>query len=145
MGVRASRATVALAVAVLAVAVLAGGCVHYPSVTDIGGTRITPVNGRAVRQATGAAVYVELQSTGKFGDVITGASAAVARQATVVAGDGRPLARLEVPGAATFALKPGGPHVELANLTRPLVAGETIIVTLMLEKSGGLGVVTVVE
>jgi hypothetical protein len=133
------------ALALAALLLLAGGCVYFPSIEDIGGTRITPVNGRAVRRADGAAVYLELNSTGKFGDVVTGVSAAVARQARLVGGDGQALARFEVPGAATVALKPGGPHVVLSGLTRPLVAGETIIVTLMLEKSGGLGVVTVVE
>jgi len=38
-----------------------------------------------------------------------------------------------------------GPHVQLSELTRPLVTGDTIIVTLVLEKMGGLGVIAVVE
>jgi copper(I)-binding protein len=35
--------------------------------------------------------------------------------------------------------------VVLADLQRPLTKGETFIVTLQFEKSGGIGVVTVVE
>jgi copper(I)-binding protein len=38
-----------------------------------------------------------------------------------------------------------GPHVVLTGLQRPLVPRETFIVTLQFEKSGGIGVVTVVE
>lgn len=129
----------------VAVVLVAGGCVYYPTVVDIGGPRILPANGRAVRQPNGARVYVELDSRGRFGDVITGVSAAVARQARLVDATGQPLARFEVPGVATLALKPDGPHVVLSDLTRPLVPGESIIVTLMFEKSGGLGIITVVE
>jgi copper(I)-binding protein len=52
---------------------------------------------------------------------------------------------LEIPGATTVKFAPGGPHVVLADLQRPLARGETFIVTLRFEKSGGIGVLTVVE
>ena len=128
-----------------AVVLVASGCVYYPTVVDIGGPRILPANGRAVRQANGAVFYVELDSRGRFGDVITGVSATVARQARVVDASGQPVARFEIPGATTVAFRPGAAHVVLSDLTRPLVPGESIIVTLMFEKSGGLGIITVVE
>lgn len=121
-------------------ALVVAGCVHYPSVEDIGGIRITPRNGRAVRQPDGALVSMELRSTGKFGDVLMSAFSPVAREAQLV-----PAGRLEVPGTTVVALTPPGPHLVLSGLTRPLVPGESIIVTLIFEKSGGIGVITVVE
>ncbi|HEX5813902.1 MAG TPA: copper chaperone PCu(A)C [Methylomirabilota bacterium] len=132
--------------AALAVALaLTAGCVNYPTVMEAGGTRVRPDKGRAVRQADGAAVYFELRSTGKYGDVITGVYSPVARQAALVDAGGAPVERVEVPGATTVSFTADGPHVVLSDLTRPLTPGETIIVTLLFEKSGGIGVITTVE
>jgi copper(I)-binding protein len=131
----------ALAVALL----LAAGCVTYPTVMDVGGPRLRPDKGRAVRKDNGALVYFDIKSTGKYGDVITGVYSPVAKQAALVGAGGDPLPRLEVPGASTFSFAPGGPHVVLSDLTRALTPGETIIVTLVFEKSGGIGIITTVE
>ena len=131
--------------ALAALTLLLAGCVYYPTVADVGGTRIRTENGRAVREGAGAHVYFDVNSTGKYGDALVGVAAApLARQAQVV-NAGAPVARLEIPGATTVKFAPGGPHVVLADLQRPLARGETIIVTLQFEKSGGIGVVTVVE
>ncbi len=140
-GARALRPLLLLAAAV----VLAAGCVHYPSVEDMGGVRVQPEKGRAVRNGDSAAFYVELHSTGKFGDVLSGVTTPVAREARLVTGAGAPLASLEIPGATTIAFVPDGPHAVLSDFTRPLVPGETIIVTLMFRKLGALGIIAVVE
>ena len=133
-------------VAALAAALLlTAGCVHYPTVMDVGGPRLRPDKGRAVRKADGAVVYFDIKSTGKYGDVITAVYSPVAKQAALVDAGGGPLARVEVPGATTLSFTAEGPHVVLRELTRALTPGETIIVTLIFEKSGGLGVITTVE
>jgi copper(I)-binding protein len=132
--------------AALAVAVaLTAGCVNYPTVMDAGGTRLRPDKGRAVRNGDTASVYFDVKSTGKYGDVIMAVYSPVARQAKMVDGDGDPVRRVEVPGSTTMSFTPDGPHVVLSDLVRPLLAGETIIVTLVFEKSGGIGVITTVE
>jgi len=131
--------------AVAAVCLLLAGCVHYPTVADVGGTNLRTANGRAVRQEGRTLVSFEVISTGKYGDVITALSTPVARQAQLVDGAGSPLARLEVPGATTMKFTADGPHAVLTELERPLTAGETFILTLLFEKSGGIGVVTLVE
>lgn len=124
---------------------LLAGCVYYPTVMDAGGTRIRTEKGRAVRDGDGARVYFDVNSTGKYGDFIVGVLAApVARQAQLVDGT-TPVPRLEIPGASTVKFVPEGPHVVLSDLARPLAKGETFIVTLQFEKSGGIGIVTVVE
>ena len=131
---------------VLAIALaLATGCVHYPTVDEAGGPRIRPENGRAIRGTEGLAVYVDLHSTGKYGDVLMAAHSPVARDARVVDQSGAAVTRLEIPGTTVVPLRPGGPHVRLSNLTRQPNPGEVIIVTLTFEKSGNLGIVTVVE
>jgi copper(I)-binding protein len=129
----------------IALLVLLGSCVHYPTVVDIGGVNVRGENGRAVRQGDRLLVYFDLISTGKFGDAITAVSAPVARRAELVDANGGVLPRFEIPGTATVKLAPAGPHVVLTDFARPLTPRETFIVTLVLEKSGGLGVVTVVE
>ncbi len=128
-----------------ALAAALGGCVHYPTIMDVGGTRILPSKGRAVRQGESAVFYCELQSVGKFGDTIIGVTSTIARDVKLVNGQGQPVKSLAIDGETTVLLVPKGTHVVLADLTRPLVEGETIIVTLLLQKAGGLGVVTVVE
>lgn len=131
-------------IAVLAVIALGAGCTHYPTVEEAGNTRLRPQNGRVVRDPDGSArFYVDLHSTGKFGDVLTGASMPLARETRLVdvaAGD-----RLEIPGLTLVALRPGGPHVRVSGLSRALQPGEVVIVTLVFEKTGSLGVVSVVE
>jgi copper(I)-binding protein len=129
----------------VALLVLLGGCVHYPTVIDIGGVNVRGQNGRAVRQGDRLLVYFDLVSTGKFGDVIIAVYAPVARRVELVDANGGVLPRFEIPGTTTVKLAPEGPHVVLTDFARPLPPRETFIVTLVLEKSGGLGVVTVVE
>jgi copper(I)-binding protein len=130
--------------ALAALMLVATGCVHYPSVMDVGGVRLRTENGRAVREGDRARVVFDVVSTGKYGDVITGVFAPVAKEAQLVDATGAPLARYEVPGAATVKFIPDGPHVILTGL-RPLTPRETFILTLQFERSGGIGVVTVVE
>jgi copper(I)-binding protein len=130
---------------VVAVALGLAGCVHYPTVADVGGTMLRTANGRAVRQDDRTLVSFDVISTGKFGDVITALSTPVARQAQLVDAAGSPLARVEVPGTTTMKFTADGPHAVLTELQRPLAPGETFILTLVFEKSGGIGVVTRVE
>lgn len=47
---------------------------------------------------------------------------------------------LAVPGHGRLALAPGGAHVMLDHLTRPLVAGDSFTVTLLFERSAPLSV-----
>jgi len=143
----AAAAGVGLALLVLAGSVLAGGCTYYPSVVDMGGVRLRPEEGRAVRSANGqeAAVYFKINSTGKYGDVLRGAESPLARKAEVRGAGGSRIRELEIPGVTVVTFDRGGPHIVLADFTRTLEPGEVIIVTLHFEKSGALGLVTVVE
>jgi copper(I)-binding protein len=140
----APKARLCVAPALLLVLLLLAGCVYYPTIEDTGGVRIRPQNGRAVRQGAGLAVYVDLASTGKYGDALVGVTAP-AGKGEIVDAAGAPIARLEVPGATTVALSAQGAHVRLSELKQAVVPGDVIVVTLVFERSGQIGVVTRVE
>jgi copper(I)-binding protein len=97
-----------------------------------------------VRQADGLSVYVDLASTGKYGDALVAVTTPVGK-GQVVDAAGAPLARLEVPGATIVPLTAQGAHVRLTELVRAVAPGEVILVTLVFERSGQIGVVTRVE
>jgi copper(I)-binding protein len=126
---------------------LAGGCTYYPTVQDMGGVRVRPADARAVRLPEGseAAVYFLLHSTGKYGDVLTGAEAPVAQRAELRSAAGGAVAAIGIPGGSVVKFHEQGPRLVLTGLRRVLTPGEVLIITLHFEKSGALGLVTVVE
>jgi copper(I)-binding protein len=144
---RCPRLARAATVGVGLLLLLASGCTYYPTVLDTGGVRLRPTQARAVRAEKGgdALVYFLLHSTGKYGDVLTGANAPVAEKAELRSARGWALRRVEIPGGSVVKYHEGGPRVVLTGLTRPLAPGEVFIITLQFEKSGPLGLVTVVE
>jgi copper(I)-binding protein len=135
-----------LAPAVLLLALVLGSCTYYPTIPDVGGIRIRPQNGRAVRQPTGLALFMDLESSGKYGDAVVGVLAPeVAGSAVMIGPAGQPVTRLEVPGTTLVRLFPAGPHIVLGDLARPVAAGEVLLVTLIFEKVGNIGAITRVE
>jgi copper(I)-binding protein len=88
---------------------------------------------------------MDIESTGKFSDAIVGATCDVAGRAAIVVGSGQAAGRVEVPGETVVRLGPPGPHIVLSELTRDVRPGETVIVTLLFEKVGRIGVPTRVE
>ena len=131
--------------ALAALLLLASGCYYRPTVMDTGGVRIRTENGRAVREGTDLVVTFDIVSTGAFGDTIVGVVSPVAKQAALVTAAGGPVPRMPIPGATTVKFTREGDHVVLGALQKPLERGETFIVTLLFEKSGGIGVVTLLE
>jgi periplasmic copper chaperone A len=49
----------------------------------------------------------------------------------------RPVAGIDLPAGRAVTLAPGGYHVMLFNLTRPLKEGDTVPLTLLVERPGG--------
>jgi copper(I)-binding protein len=127
--------------------IFVGGCTYYPTVLDAGGVRLRPTQARAVRAKEGgdALVYFLVHSTGKYGDVLKGVDAPVAQKAELRSVRGWALRSVDIPGRSVVKFHEGGPRVVLTGLTRPLTPGEVFVMTLHFEKSGALGLVTVVE
>jgi copper(I)-binding protein len=105
-------------------------------------TRATP------KSATVAGGYLKITNTGSTPDRLIGGSADVSRKLEVheMSMDGgvmkmRALANgLEIPPGASVELKPGAYHIMMMNLSRPLVAGETVKASLNFEKAGKVDV-----
>src|SRR5262245_27393675 len=124
---------------------LASGCTYYPSVEHMGGVRLQPERARAVRSASEAVVHFKLRSTGKYGDVLTGAETPAARRAELRDANGKTVTEIEVPGQTAVTFDEKGPRIVLSDFTQELKPGDVIIVTLRFQKSGNLGLVTAVE
>lgn len=131
----------------LALLALAAGCTYYPTAPDVGGVRLQPEKGRAVRasSANEVVVYFQLNSTGKYGDVLLGAEAPVARRAELRSSWGNRVSEIDIPGQSVVKFGKDGPSIVLSDLTRTLTPGEVIIVTVHFAKSGAIGIITVVE
>ncbi|WP_201721575.1 copper chaperone PCu(A)C [Caulobacter sp. B11] len=105
---------------------------------EAGWVRATPPAARA------GAAYFNLTNPGKAPDRLLGGSAPGVERVEVhemSMTDGimrmRPLTDgLVIPAGGTVALKPGGYHIMLIGLARPLKAGESLPLTLRFEKAG---------
>lgn len=91
--------------------------------------------------------FLQLRNAGAAPVRVVGASSPVARRVemhvTMREGDVmkmRQVRSFEVPPGGTFELKPGGAHLMLVDLKRPLAKGERVPLTLELEKGGTLQV-----
>ena len=92
--------------------------------------------------------YVAIVTRGREADRLVGASApGVADRVEVhrmqMEGDVmrmREVGTIDVPAGATVELQPGGLHLMLMGLKRPLVAGQSFPVTLRFEKAGAVEV-----
>jgi periplasmic copper chaperone A len=101
-------------------------------------TRATPPGAKV------AAGFMKLKSAGAA-DRVVGASSAVAGRVemhvTIREGEVmrmREVSSLEIPAGGSFELKPGGAHLMLMDLKRPLKKGEKVPLTLRLAKGGEL-------
>jgi len=99
-------------------------------------TRATPPGAKV------GAGFMRLRNAGAA-DRVVGASSPVARRVemhvTLREGDVmkmREVKSFEVPAGGSFELKPGGAHLMLLDLKRPLKKGEKVPLTLKLEKGG---------
>jgi len=97
-----------------------------------------------------SAAYATITNPGTTADALVGASSPVAASAEVhetmtvgspgASGGGmmgmQPVSRIEIPAGGGLQLQPGSYHVMLVGLTRDLVIGATIDLTLTFEKAG---------
>lgn len=96
--------------------------------------------------------FLRLKNAGDAAERVIGASSPVARRVEmhVTSRDGdvmkmRQAESFEIPAGGSFELKPGGAHLMLMGLERPLAQGERVPLTLQLESGGALQVELTVE
>lgn len=102
--------------------------------------------------ARAGAVYVKIENPGTQGDRLVGGATERARTVQVhrhVITDGiarmRPVDGVDLPVGGSVILKPGGDHLMLLGLKKPLKQGETFPMTLKFEKAGAVKVNVKVE
>lgn len=91
------------------------------------------------------AAYFEIRNTGKEPDRLVGAASPAAERVElhVQVRDGDVLRMREVtgllaPARQRLALRPGGPHLMIVGLRKPLVKGDRVPLTLRFERAGEL-------
>jgi copper(I)-binding protein len=106
-----------------------------------------PAHGTAGAMRGNGAAYVTLRNDGAGPDVVvsvTSDAAATAEVHEVLYDAGvmrmRPAGRLSIPAGGRIEMKPGAHHIMLLGLTRDLTPGDTVKLTLTLEKGGTLAV-----
>src|SRR5438309_4272992 len=110
---RAGRTTASRLLLLLVGGLLAGGCVYYPTVEDVGGVRLLPDHGRVVRNGDGALFFVDINSTGMFEDALVRVETPIAKRAQLLTQAGEPLTRIAVPATSLTRLHSGGERGEL--------------------------------
>lgn len=131
--------------ALVAIMLLTATAIVYPA--KVQGADVLRVSDAYVRSsgsaAQAAAAFMTLQNTGAAADRLLAASASVAGtvelHTVVKEGDVmrmRAIPAIEVPAGQSVLLQPGGLHVMLMDLRRPLAPGESVEVTLVFEKAG---------
>lgn len=94
-----------------------------------------------------AAAYMTIRNVGKSADVLFGVETSVSGMSEVhkmemkdgVANMG-PAGPIEIPAGAVVELAPGGLHVMLMKLQKPLKKGEGFSMTLVFEKAGRINI-----
>lgn len=111
---------------------------------ELGTIRVVAPSARANPNPT-SALYMHLENTGEEADQLVAVECPIAGMTqlheTLVEGataQMRPVEAIEIPANGHVDLKPGGTHVMLMELERPLEEGESITCTLRFERAGSL-------
>jgi periplasmic copper chaperone A len=120
-----------------------------PAFAETGAIKIEQPWSRATPGgATAGAVYLSIQNSSAVADRLTGASSDVAARTEVhemTLADGVMKMRevsggIAIPAHGSVTFKPGGYHVMLIGLKKPLKAGESVALTLDFAKAGKVAV-----
>jgi copper(I)-binding protein len=151
---RANRTARWWAVCLVALAMVGVACGGQPSAS--GGLHISDAWARtSPTMATAGAVYLRIANSGTSEDGLVGASvdpsvaASVEIHETVASGSNtgsapmmemRPVDRIAIPAGSSVELAPGGYHIMLINLAKPLESGGQVQLTLVFEHAGAIAV-----
>ena len=92
-----------------------------------------------------ADVHAKIKNTGKVSEKLLRASTPLAASVALVDATGRHLNDLVIPALGEVTLQPGGGHVVLSGLKKPLRPYDNFALTLVFEKTGSMRVEVSVE
>lgn len=122
---------------------LAGPAFAHNCTNELGPLRIETPWTRAALEGRQGAGFLTIRNTGAVADRLVAATSPVAGRVELHTHlrDGdvmrmRPVEDIPVPANDSVSLQPGGMHLMFVGLNRPLVAGETIPVTLRFAEAG---------
>ena len=139
---KSSTTRTAILLAVLAIAVAAVGTGVQAATS--GSPKVSGVWARATTEKMGAA-YLTIKGTGSADKLVAAAAPTslvktTELHKTLMDSGGmmsmKPVKSITVPATGAVSLKPGGYHVMLSNLKKPLVAGTTFPLALTFAKAG---------
>lgn len=114
-----------------------------PGAVTLGGLRLENGWTRAAGQGAQGVGFLTIRNTGPEADRLVAASSPAAARVelhtSLREGDimrMRPVESIPLPAGGSVALAPGGLHMMLMGLTRPLAVGQTVPVTLRFERAG---------
>ncbi|MBL6080122.1 copper chaperone PCu(A)C [Belnapia sp. T18] len=137
----------------LALTLAATGGLALPlAAQEAGGIAVEQPWARAAVQGGVGGAFMRIENRGAAADRLVSASSPVARtvelHATVRDGDVmrmRPVQAIDLPAHGAVQLQPGGLHMMLIGLNRPLSQGERVPVTLTFEHAGSVAVELAVQ
>jgi copper(I)-binding protein len=140
-----------IAMSIKSAAFAAGLALASTALAQIGEVQISSSWARATPgNAENGAAYVTIQSP--TADRLVSVSSPVAKKAELhtmsmqgMVMQMRPLAGLDIPAGQPVTLRPGGEHIMLLGLNRPLREGQSFPLTLTFEKAGAREVTVAVE
>ena len=96
-------------------------------------------------EQTQADLHVKIKNTGKVSERLLGASTRLAASAMIVDAGNREVNDLLMPGLGEITVQPGGVHIVLSGLRKPLRPYDSFDLTLVFEKAGAVRVEVMVE
>ncbi len=128
----------------IAVAAFCAATSVYAADAKVGNLSIDDVWARSGQPGQVSAAFMEIKNKGAA-DKIVAANCDCAKATelhTMTMADGKMIMAqvpaMEVPANGELKLKPGGYHIMLIGLTRPLVSGETLPIKVTFEKAGAV-------
>jgi copper(I)-binding protein len=96
-------------------------------------------------EQTQADLHARIKNTGKVAERLLRATTELAATTTIVDATGKNMNDLEIPGLDEITLQPGGAHILLRGLKKPLRPYDSFGLTLVFEKAGTVQVEVLVE
>ncbi len=129
---------------IIATSAICAATAVYAADVKVGSLTIEDVWARSAQTGQMTGAFMRIQNSGAADKIISAscdAAKATELHATQMS-DGvmkmRPVSAMEIPAMGELSLKPGGYHIMLIGLNRPLVAGETLPIKVIFEKAGAV-------